>query len=414
MRYRSILAVAIVAAFLFSVIPVAAEGSDAATITDGSSGAGYYVKDLSGADVDKLIPVAWQEDYAEGILDVILRDDVFNYVLSEVAVSEYCSKEYEGEKIEDGVHTTIVMHDVSYKISFKATRDSAAAAALFEYDGTDKNKDIIETIGPDNNISQEGAVFTVTATVKNVQSIQAKLTYEKNSAGDLVETAVWMKFAEKESTDADVRYDYKYVSLDKSISFSSSNGEETSYVLDDKLDFRDVKIVDVTDTTKYVLDRSLSQFGYHEWDTVTYDDNERGEDIFIINPDDDKVVSKSLLPGYYVYSEAVIRTTDMSVPVYHIYGDDPSSSIFTPFSSIDSSLKDETAIKEFISAHGSYSEGSFDDAQDAANTAYSDVSVMDELKLALIVLAVVIGAFALLFLILIIVVIILIVKRKKR
>ena len=76
MKYRSILAVAIVAAFLFAVIPIVSEGSDAASMTDGSAGAGYEVKDLSGADLDKLISAAEQMSYAEHILGLIIIDNV--------------------------------------------------------------------------------------------------------------------------------------------------------------------------------------------------------------------------------------------------------------------------------------------------------------------------------------------------
>jgi hypothetical protein len=185
--------------------------------------------------------------------------------------------------------------------------------------------------------------------------------------------------------------------------------------VDDKYDFNNVAVADVTDSTVYTVDRSISQYGYHKWDNVTYDGDTRGEDLFYINPDDDGMVLPSIIPGYRVYDTADIVDTDLTVSVYHLFGSDFMTSIFTPFDlQLDASLKDETALKTFISAHGSYSEGSFDDVQDAANKSYSEVSYMDELKLALIVLAVVIGAAALLFLILIIVVIVLIVKRKKR
>ena len=76
MKYKSILAVTIVVAFLFAVVPMTSDGSDAASMTDGSSGAGYEVKDLSGADLAKVFPADWQMDMAEGILDVIIKDDV--------------------------------------------------------------------------------------------------------------------------------------------------------------------------------------------------------------------------------------------------------------------------------------------------------------------------------------------------
>ena len=43
MRYRSMLVVLVVAAFLITVVPMTSGGSDAYTATDGSNSAGYEV-----------------------------------------------------------------------------------------------------------------------------------------------------------------------------------------------------------------------------------------------------------------------------------------------------------------------------------------------------------------------------------
>ncbi len=404
MKYKSILAVAIVAAFIIAAVPMLSDGSDAATMTDGSAGAGYEVKDMSGDDLAKIFPAEWQLDNAKGILDVIIVDDVANYDFSTPVVTEYNASEYYGEKIEGHDHTEVQSHSTTYKIAFTATCNSAVKHTLLE--NNEKNKDLLKEIGIENQ-SQEGAVFTISATVTNIGTSQYKNTYEGNSIG-LVKTATWAKQASRWVTDSDVTYKFNDGTGDKTISFSSSNGTESSAIVKTTYDFLGVAIANVTDDTKELIDRDISEYGNHIWDTVKFNDNELGVDVIYFDPATDP----AYVPVGYDYAD--ITVTDLSVGEYHLYGT-TGTCIFGPYSTIDPSLKDADALKTFITAHGgSYSDGDYDPAKSAADAAYKDVSVMDEFKLALIVLAVVIGAFALLFLILIIVVIILIVKRKKR
>ncbi len=406
MKYKSILAVAIVAAFLIAVVPMVSDGSDAASMTDGSAGAGYKIKDLSGDDLAKIFPADWQMDMAKGVLDVIIRDDVDNYNFSTPVVTEYCASEYQGKKIDGNAVTVISSHEMTYKIEFTATRGNAPQATLL--DNAEKNKELLREIGI-SNLSQEGAVFTVTAKVENIGSDLSQKTYETNSLG-LVLTKTYERESVKWVTDADVSYKYNDGTSDKTIQFTSSNGHTASSKVTTTYDFLGVAIADVTLDTRAILNYDYNEFGINQWDTVEFNKNTLGTDTFLIDPQQS--------PGYVsvAYGYANIDDVDKTVGNYYLYGESGSGvCIFDQYSDIDPSLKSSEAMKAFITDHsGSYSDGEYDPAKSACDSAYKDVSVMDELKLALIVLAVVIGAFALLFLILIIVVIVLIVKRKKR
>ena len=400
MNHKSILAVLVVAAFVIAVVPMVSDGADAAKMTDGSNGAGFEVKNMSGEDLNKLIPVGWQLSYAEGILGSIIQDDVANYDITEVVVTEFCETEYQAEKIEGHEASTVDMHDVSYKISFKATCNSAVQHTLLSND--EKNQDLLKEIGIDN-LSQEGAVFTISATVKNVDTEQYKSTYEANKDSDLVMVKSWEKNAYRDVTDSDVTYKFNDGTADKTIRFSASLGYEYSAITEVTYDFLDVAIADVTDMTRAIFDMSISEYGSHNWDTVTFNDNELGFDVYKIDPQDD--------PGYMSigYANPYISNTDISVGEFHFYGDS-GTCIFTPYTT----TLDEDALKTLINTYGSWSEGDYGAAQSAADSSYKDISYMDELALALIIAAVVIGVFAILFLILIIVVIVLLVKRKKK
>ena len=272
MRYRSILAVLVAAAFLITVVPMTIDGSDAYTMTEGSNSAGYEVKDLSGDDVKMLMPTGWQLLTAKGIIDSILVDHSSNYNITEIVVSDYCYSEYRGEKIEGGDVTTVISTDVSYKISFKATRGSAPASPLL--DNAEKNQLILEEMGMDNR-SYEGAVFTVSATINNVHSLLNRTTYESNNLG-FVLTETLMREAISDYTDSDVTYTYNDGTGEKTINFSASLGEKSSVKVKTTYDFRDEAIEHVSDLSKAVVDRDIREYGVHKWDTVRFGDDELG------------------------------------------------------------------------------------------------------------------------------------------
>ena len=377
--------------------------ADPHKMVEGSSGAGFEVSGLSGDELAKILPDAAQMICAKYVLGKIILESPSKYDITAIEITDYSRSLYQGEKIEGKDANSIYTDSESYTIKFTATRGSDAPSTLFE--NSEKNTDLLKEIGIDN-LSQEGAVFTVEAKVTKVNSNQLRYTFEQ-AGDDFVLTERWNKDAAKEAVDADVTYKFKLGTVNKSIDFSTSRGSESSSIIDEKYDFLGVPYSEVTELTRLLIDRDISQFGEHNWNTVKYGDNRLGVDAYVIDPQAD--------PSYVdiVYANAAITSSDLTIHDYHLYGDS-GICIFTDASPIDPSLHNADALKTYINAHGSYSDGEYEPAKSAADGAYKDVSYMDELKLALIVLAVVIGVVGLLFLILIIVVIILIVKRKKR
>ena len=400
MRYRSILAVLTVAAFLITVVPIASGGSDAYTMTEGSNSAGYEVKDMSNDDVKKLLPGLGEMD-AKGIIDSIFVDDANNYYITDIVISDFNYSEYRGQKVEGNDVTTVVSTDASYKITFTATRSGFPASQLL--DNAEKNKDILKEIGMENR-SQEGAVITVSATIENVHSDVERTTYEVNELG-LVLTETWKRVAYRLNTDSDVKYKFNDGTGDKTVEFSASLGEESSVKVKTTYDFMDVAIKDVTDLSRAIVDRDITEYGVHTWDTVKYKDNTLGEDTILIDPQTD--------PTYIsiAYSNADIYAGNITVGEYHLYGE-TGTCIFSPGGPQIASIDSETAMKEFISAHGSWSENDYDTARSAADSTYKDVSIMDELTLGFIIAAAAIGAFVIIMIILVVVIIV-IMKRKK-
>lgn len=400
MRYRSILAALIVAAFLITVVPIASGGSDAYAMTEGSNSAGYEVKDMSNDDVKKLLPGLGEMD-AKGIIDSIFVDDANNYYITDIVISDFNYSEYRGQKVEGNDVTTVVSTDASYKITFTATRSGFPASQLL--DNAEKNKDILKEIGMENR-SQEGAVITVSATIENVHSDVERTTYEANELG-LVLTETWKRVAYRLNTDSDVKYKFNDGTGDKTVEFSSSLGEESSVKVKTTYDFMDVAIKDVTDLSRAIVDRDITEYGVHTWDTVKYKDNTLGEDTILIDPQTD--------PTYIsiAYSNADIYAGNITVGEYHLYGE-TGTCIFSPGGPQIASIDSEAAMKEFISAHGSWSENDYDAARSAADSTYKDVSIMDELTLGLIIAVAAIGAFVIIMIILVVVIII-VMKRKK-
>lgn len=401
MRYRSMLAVLVVAAFLITVVPMTSGGSDAYTATDGSNSAGYEVKDLTSDEVEMLVP-GLRTISAKGIIDTIFVDDANNYYITDINVSEYRYSEYKGQKVDGNDVTTVVSTDAHYKITFTATRSGLPASQLLA--NAEKNKDILREIGMENR-SQEGAVITVSAIVENIHSTLQRTTSEVNDLG-FVLTETWNRVATRLTTDSDVTYKFNDGTGDKTVEFSSSNGEETSVKVKTTYDFQGIAIKDVTELSRAIVDRNISEYGRHSWDTVKFGDSEHGVDTVLIDPQTD--------PTYVsiAYSDANIYAGNITVGEYHLYGE-TGTCIFSPGGPQVPSLDSEAAIKEFISAHGSWSENDYDKAKSATDSTYKDVSIIDELTLAFTVVAVAVGVFALIFLIFIIVLIILIVKKKR-
>lgn len=404
MNYKSVLAVAVVALFAFAVVPIMSDGSDATgSLTDGSAGIGYSVKDLSGDDLAKIMPESRQLASAKDALSDIIADDVGNYTFTEVKMTEFCKSQYQGTEISGKEVSDVETSSVSYKISFVATC-TAGGNELFE--NASKNVDIIKQIGTDN-LSQTDAVFTVSCTVKNVMTNQETTTYDGNGSNDLFVNHKWNKYAVSITSKADVTYKFKDGVSDKTVEFSTDVGRELSTCVDTSYDFNGVASKDVTDLTRALVTYDTSQYGIHYWNLVKYDGNEKGDDAFSIDP-------------YYMmvdhaYENASPQAVDIKVPTYTFYGTSSAGviALYTSYDSIADDLRDNAKMKEFLAAHGSVSED-YSSAKSAAQDDFNEVSYFDEIKLALIIVAVVIGVAALLFLILIIVVIILIVKRKKR
>ena len=396
MKFKLAIAVAIVAALALSVIPIVSDGSDAYVVKEEDVGVGYSVKNLSGDTLKKILPESRQTYYAMGVMSKLVADTPSNYDYSVVEVSEYTAERYYGSNISGDNHNRVGSGSESYKITFKATRTSAAEKSLFYNEF--QNMELIKAVGA-NNKSQEGAYFEVTAYVEEVECEHSKITYAKNSDENLFLTHDLTKEYYKYSYKADVKYTFD--SGAKSVSYKLDTGSQKSGRYDVTMDFGDVALANVNATTTELLDTKVDQYGEFKWNRVKVGDGEEvGYSSYNYHPDESE--------RFHAYKLVHIIEHDIG-PTYAFYDDSATVSLFGDYT-LDESLRDEAKLKQFLADNGSVRD-TFSSVESGADSLYQDMTFSENLKQVGLVLVAAFGAF--IVTVIIVIIVIVLIKKKK-
>ena len=394
MKYKLTIAVAIVAALVLSVIPMVSDDSDAYVVKDSESAVGYTVKGLSDEDLKKILPEDIQLDYAHGVMVYLIQDDYTHYDYTEVKVSEYKASEYWGSSTANKEQNRVGSWSYAYKITFKATCNTAVEHDLFfnEY----QYESVIKDAGRDNQ-SKEGAVFEISAYVEYIDMEHSKIKYDYNSLGQIFVTHDNTKTYIKETLKADV----KYTVGGKTTSYSVDIGSENSGRYDVTMDFGDVAMADVTNTTRVLMETKADQEGGLNWNRVKFDDKEVGPFSYTYNPDPDV--------DLHAYRNVRIIEHDIG-PQYAFYSNDITVLSMFSGTQVDESLRSDEALKQFFADKGSVMD-TFGDVEKGADSLYQDMTFSEDLKQVGLVIAAAFGAF--IVTVIVIVVVIMLIKRKK-
>jgi len=397
MKYKLAIAVMIVAALVLSVIPMVSDDSDAYAVKEGETGVGFSVKNMSGDNLKKILPESKQLNYAKNVMYQLLADTYTNYEYTDVEVSEYSMEMYYGSSIsDDNHHNRVGSSNESYKITFKATRTDAAEQDLFK--NQYQNEQLIKAVGVANK-SQEGAYFEVTAHVVSLGTEHSKITYAINSEGDPFVTHDWTKAYDKNTLEADVKYTFD--SGTKSVTYKVDMGSQKSGRYDVTMDFGDVAIADVRNTTRVLMDTKVDQYGALSWNKVKVGDGEeKGYSSYNYNPDESE--------RFHAYRNVAIFHRDIA-PTYAFYDPDATVSLYGEYS-VDESLRDDAKLKQFLADNGTVKD-TFDSVEKGADSLYQDMTFTEDLKQVGLILGAAFIAF--IVTVVIVVIIVLLIKKKK-
>ena len=406
MRCKMIIAIAVVAAFVLSVIPLASDDSDAYDLIAGDGGVGFSIKGLSGEDLDKIMPADRKTACAEGVLEALIADASFNYDFTDIVISDYAMKTYYGGKIEGKEQVRVSSFKETFDIKFKATCN-AGGGQLF--DNEYQNVAIIKEVGK-ANLSQLGAVFEISSHVEKAMSEHSVLGYEKNSAGNLVLTRDDTKMYEMTSYESEVKYSFKVDETPKSFTYTSKIGDIESGHFDITYDFDGTDIADVTAVTRALLNTKIDQYVSVIWNKVKFGDDEIGPNTIIYDPDENTF---SYDETYHAYRSAKIYAMDLKVLNYSFYSASPGLSDLCLFQGddVDASLRTNDDMRNFLSEHGSVAD-TFAGAESGADSIYTDMTFSDAINIAVIICIALAVTFGILFIVF--VVIIIVIAKKKR
>ena len=381
---KTIVAAVLVTAVMLALpFAFAADDSEAASMTEGSSGVGYTAKDISDENMEKLFGPSNKVDTASSVLSQVVADDDA-WDITDVKISDVDVSDYKGMSIDGGTRKSAEVTTSSGKIEFKATCNTAGQFLKNQL----YNSTIFKVIGTENTVAV-GSTLDISAEIDVAFCSIQTGEYEKNSADNLVLLKVEYRNYHKTGYVGDATYKY---GDGKSIDFSFDHTSETSSKRTVEYDFMDTKIADVTDTTKCFM-KDVTSEPRRQTHTVECNGEKTG---YIVEelPDD----MYSFNDGEKL-TVAVVSTLDMKVIDYKFYA--PTNALFSTV--YDSSLEDNAKLKEFLDGIGSTTE-SFSDVEDKADSVYSEVTASkktDWTKYALIgaaaVLAVVAVAFAVMY-----------------
>ena len=353
---KTIVAVVLVTAVMLAVpFAFAADDSEAATFTDGSSGVGYTLKDASDADMAKLFGPSYKNYAANSILEKIVYNS-YLWSISEANVTESEVSEYRGMSIDDGKVKGVGQISTIIKIEFKAT---CITAGTFVQDEKSSSC-ILREIGTENTVAV-GSTLEVKGEYEIITSTCNTEEYEKNSADNYVLKKISDRNYEKELYSADVTYKY---GDGKSLDFVMDSIEEVSEDTTYEYDFLDTKIADVTGDTKCLRKLVSHDGGAKTVRTMECEGKKTGSEMEYDYND----LYKFIEGGTIVPAQVTVY--DRSVPDYKFYA--PVNALFNTV--YDSSLEDNAKLKEFLDGIGSTTE-SFSDVEDKADSAYSNVCV---------------------------------------
>ena len=397
MNCKAVMAAAVVAVFLISVSSaVFADNSDAAVMTDGESGIGYSIKDMSKEDLDKIVLPASYECRASFNFNYVV-ESVAQYTITDIVIEDYKESAYQSVKVSGKEYSCAQANSQSYKMTFKA-KCTSDGGNLFIDDVAFSG--LIKEVGIANQ-NQNNAEFTITAKFRYEESFIDTSVMEKNSADNFVVTKDSVKNYGRETVDLEVKYSYTSGGNHKELSFDVSYGRVTSMNFTNEYDFGGVAFADVTNATRCIVTQDFDGYYDHHWYTVDFDDDNYGTDVVDI---DYQNCIEYREGGYYF---ADVATYDMSAPEYHFYG--TGDSLFGAWSEIDDSLRDDAAMKAFLEKNGSIAE-SYDDALSGAEDIYDDMLDIDSILKILGI----IGIIFLLFIVAVIVLIIVLVRARKK
>ena len=364
-------------------------------MTNSESGIGYSVKDLSEADLLKLLPADIQTLKAEDVFDEIVYSYA-SFTITDVKITDYEDSEYWSYKVDDGELIQGWSQNNTYKISFTATCDTGG---LQLFPNKVAFEDVVKKVGISNE-TQVGAVFKVSATVKNVDSSRVDDNYVQGADNWFVKDGEWKQY-ELRSIDADVTY--KYTSDgEKEIEFEFKEGLEGTSHQSYTYDLCGAKASEVNASTSLAYDREFKSFYENDWTRVKYDGDTKGPDTYLLDPnalpfiDNEFIKSPQFLPG------------DTSAPAFAFYGADPTTCLFQG-ASVDESLRSNDAMKAFLEDHGTIVTD-FSDADSGVKDTYKDMLNLDKIGKILLF----IGIGILVVIILVVILIIVLVRRAKR
>lgn len=349
------IAFAAVAIVAIMCIPasVISDDADAVTITAADKAASFEGNNISQENLEKLIGTDGTTDIAEDILSkFVLSPSAFT--VSEVKFSDVNIRKANGESLSETKRIVVNDDTLTAKVTFKATC-TVNGSALFK--SIVLNRDLINYIGSDYNVTQVDAVLEVSATVRYVEAREITSTLVKTSEDNYVITGEESSSMDTTVFDADFTYTYKVdaqpVTKTFTMSYETVEGGSGSMKL---ILEGGVEPADVTAATKVTQEYRYDDLIYiiskntvkADGKTSTYSEDLSG---YVAASVKDQEMQQSLdAPISTFEGGRYFITADMSVVDRHFYG---IGGLFTSVS--DTELQDETKLKEFLGSIGTVS-----------------------------------------------------------
>ena len=354
---------------------VASDSSDAYDVTVGETGATFSLENMKTDDIDRLYSESNKNTFASSLLGKFLYYASMVYTISDVTVTEMdLSKSMSQSVTEDTIqsYNTSMM---SYKLTFTATFNSSSFFASFA-DRTFEtsliySKDLISTFGNDKPTAD--TKFEFTAVVTDVSLAENKYSYVTTDAKSFAVTESESNTGTTYAFDADVKYTRMVGTQLKTDSFKLKSTSDTDNSYTTVFDYGTVgasKAVADTSVFKKSLPEdqcSNTTYSFTCGDVSTSDELKYDlSGVFYANRGGGKWTAATS-------DEFLIAENIQAKPIL-FYGDDVSTSLFTSFAVVDTTLKTNDAMKAFLSTAGTTSED-YKDSVSASTDLFDEYEV---------------------------------------